>query len=125
MKTDYSFLFHHVDLANCGQHDMYNGFLACDGLVDGFADWQAENPGAVPIGVCPENVHCTGGEPLEQYIAMVYEDAEGNRYFVHIPRFWLAEAKVAHLGLQVMEDARWLFLFGHTKDGKTSLEATK
>ena len=115
ITPDYSFLFHHVDRDNCGQHDMYNGFLCCNGLSDGFADWQEENPGAIPIGVCPENTHNTSDDPLGQFLAMVYEDPDGNRYFVHVPRYWIEEARVADQGEQAMEDARWMFLWGHTK----------
>lgn len=125
MKSDYSFLFHHVDFANCGQHDLYNGFLICDSVVDGLADWQEENPGAVPIGVCLENKHCTGTEPMDQYVAMVYEDANGNRYFVHIPQFWIEEAKVADKGPVAMEDAKWLYLYGVKKSDMKHAEATR
>lgn len=111
---DYSFCFRHVDVANCGQHDMYNGFLAEEGLAKQFADWQEENPGAIPVGVCPENQHNIG-KVCGEFIAMVFEDEEGRRFFVHVPAYWVDEAKVANRGERAMEDARWLRLFGRSK----------
>lgn len=113
-NVDYSFLFHHVDIDNCGEHDMYNAFLfADDGLVGEYAAWQNANPGCVPVGICPENVHDAGVGFV--YYAMVYEDEEGRRFFVHVPAYWIDEARVVDQGPEAREDARWKRLYGHTK----------
>jgi hypothetical protein len=111
MKHDFSFLFRHVDINNLGQHDLYNGFLRKEGLVEEFEDWQENNPGAVPVGICEE---CRSECGNFVYVAMVYEDEEGRRYFVHVPHTWIAQARVYDQGPEAMEDARCLELFGIT-----------
>lgn len=112
---DYSFLFRHVDLHNIGQHDMCNAFLRGNGLAEEFALWQEDTPGAIPIGVCPEAGKRFYGM---DYIAMVFEDEDGRRYYVHVPGGWVAEARVAVQGPEAMKEARqnWeLENFGNKK----------
>jgi len=95
MKTfDYSFLDKHVDSANLGQHDNDNSFLFKDCLLDQFAAWESTHPGCIPIGICPEAKHHSD-DRIYEFIAMVYEDENGNRYYVHVPDSWPAEREFA------------------------------
>jgi hypothetical protein len=115
-KELYAFLERHIDLYNCGQHDLDNSFLlsdygqimkslkhARDGLVPEFASWSSSHWLCTPIGICPENMHKTPGM---RYVAMVFEDDNGNRYFVHVPGYWVDEYKVFDQGEEAMAIAR-------------------
>ncbi len=115
-KELYAFLERHIDLYNCGQHDLDNSFLlsdygqimkglkhARDGLVPEFASWSSSHWMCTPIGICPENMHNTPGM---RYVAMVFEDDRGNRYFVHVPGYWVDEYKVFDQGEEAMAIAR-------------------
>lgn len=119
---DYSFLFRHVDLRNIGQHDMYNAFLRGNGLAEEFALWQEDTPGAIPIGVCPE----AGRRVCRMdYIAMVFEDEKGRRYYVHVPGGWVAEARVADQGPQAMKEARHNWEVENFRDEKAEVADLK
>lgn len=115
-KELYAFLERHIDFYNCGQHDLDNSFLlsdygqimkglkhARDGLVPEFASWSSSHWMCTPIGICPENMHKTPGM---RYVAMVFEDDQGNRYFTHVPGYWVDEYKVFDQGEEAMEIAR-------------------
>ena len=95
MKTfDYSFLDKHVDSTNLGQHDNDNSFLFKDCLLDQFAAWESTHPWCIPIGICPEAKNHSA-DKIYEFIAMVYEDETGNRYYVHVPDSWPAEREAA------------------------------
>lgn len=100
-QFDFSFLNKHVDEMNLGQHDMDNSFIFTDFIVWQFPAWQSRHEDCIPIGVCEE---CTSGRGA--FIAMVFEDSKGNRYFTHVPASWKEEAKVAHLGWEACQEAR-------------------
>jgi len=117
-KEIYAFLERHVDLYNCGQHDLDNSFIMgspltreelenlghrSGGLVDEFSCWQDDHWMCTPLGICKENTH---NVPGMRYIAMVYEDDRGNRYYVHVPGYWLEEYKVFDQGEEAMAIAR-------------------
>ena len=99
---DFSFLDKHVDIYNLGQHDLDNSFIFTDFIVWQFPVWQAHHEGCVPIGICEESTDGNGA-----YIAMVFEDEDGNRYYTHVPASWKDEAKVAHLGWEACQEARY------------------
>lgn len=113
-NPEYDFLFHHVDISACGMHDLYNAFLREDGLVDQFKAWKEDFPGCIPIGVCPENRHDVS--PMSQYIAMVFEDDRGGRYYIHIPKTWVDEAKVSDKGEKAMKAAREEAMYGCSEE---------
>ena len=99
---DFSFLNKHVDINNLGQHDLDNSFLYTDFIVWQFPAWQGQHEGCTPIGICEESTNGVAGE----FIAMVFENENGNRYFTHVPASWKEEAKVAHLGWEACQEAR-------------------
>lgn len=76
---------HHVDKYNIGQHDQDNSFMWCETIVDQFNYWRMQNPQCVPIGFCDEEFEDRGGF---KFIAFVYENWFGNRYYVHVPEEW-------------------------------------
>jgi len=103
VKDIYGFLKHHVDLYNCGVHDMDNSFLHKEGLVEEFAAWQGTHEDCVPIGICKENCKKLPGM---RYYAMVFEDERGGRYYTHVPGYWEVEYDVFDKGAEAMEKAR-------------------
>ena len=100
--NDFSFLNKHVDIYNLVQHDMDNSFIFQDFIVWQFPAWQARHENCTPIGICEESTNGYYGE----FIAMVFEDEDGNRYYTHVPASWIDEAKVAHLGWEACQEAR-------------------
>ena len=108
---DFSFLDKHVDIYNLGQHDMDNSFIFTDFIVWQLPAWQARHEGCTPIGICKESTNGGGA-----YIAMVFEDEDGNRYYTHVPASWIDEAKVAHLGWEACQEARYNWWHNHREE---------
>lgn len=105
-KGIYRFLEHHVDWYNCGEHDLDNSFLLVkgeQGLVPEFNKWQDNHPDCVPVGVCEQR---RDESPSMLYVAMVFEDEDGRRYFVHVPSYWIDEYKAFDDGPEAMREAR-------------------
>lgn len=115
-KKEYAFLKRHIDIGNCGQHDLDNSFLRgrprtfdeikkhrSGGLIEEFGVWQEDHPGCMPIGICKENTH---NIPGMHYVAMVYEDERGGRYYVHVPGYWIPEYEAFDQGENAMGEAR-------------------
>lgn len=112
MKPEYQFLKKHVDRTNLGQHEGYNGFIVTSsGFLGQFADWKSEFPDCIPIGVCKESRPKL--DHSGTFMAMVFEDSEGRRYFVHVPACWVDEAEVEHKGPKAMEEAKMAFYAAH------------
>jgi len=101
-QFDYSFLEKHVDANNLGEHDPDNWFIHAEFLIWQFAAWQHNHPDCTPIGICPE----ARNNISDDFIAMVFEDSKGNRYYTHVPESWIAQAKVADGGWMAMQEAQ-------------------
>lgn len=98
---DYSFMDKHVDISNIGQHDLDNYFVHGEFMCWQFPTWQKTHPGCVPIGICKESTNCDG-----MFVAMVFEDSNGGRYYTHVPACWEAEAPVANEGWEACQKAQ-------------------
>lgn len=105
-KEDYSFLEHHVDISNLGEHDSDNSFLFSDFLIWQFPSWKKNHEDCIPIGICSESTNGPDG----WFVAMVFEDAQGNRYYTHVPASWVEEAKVVDKGWEACQEAqrKWI-----------------
>lgn len=108
---DLSFLGRHVDLYNCGQHDLDNSYMfECDlnsTLEQEVEAFMRRHEDCVPVGICEENRDWST-------VALVFEDQDGNRYFTHVPEYWLREYEV--LGdPEAMMKAKHDYLAGNHK----------
>ena len=75
--TDYSFVDCRISKENIGEHDADNRFMM-EPFERQMDAWKAEHPGCTPIGICyDDEVSSYGCYP------MVFEDANGNRYYTH------------------------------------------
>ena len=117
--TDLSFLGRHVDLYNCGQHDLDNSYMfECDlnsTLEQEVEAFMRRHEDCVPVGICEENRDWST-------VALVFEDQDGNRYFTHVPEYWLREYEV--LGdPEAMMQAKHDYIAGKHKRGNAQVPA--
>jgi hypothetical protein len=76
--TDYSFVDCHIAKENIGEHEPYNGWINAP-MPKQIEEWQRCFPDCTPIGICYDDSEAK----YDRYRPMVFEDADGHRFYTH------------------------------------------
>ncbi len=79
LKDDFYFIDNKIAKENIGEHDGDNRFL-CEDLENMMNAFYETHSGCTPIGICYEDEH----PRFKGFFPMVFEDENGNRFYVHI-----------------------------------------